>query len=86
MGIIQEFRARKKEKEMKQRALEDEDRIINDIRRRKLSHNEREMIAVLKAEKEKYLKEALRLEEIRRKHDELFRERKMMMGSFNLMQ
>ncbi len=86
MGFLENLKERRQQREARLRRFEDDDRILHNIERKKLSHNEREMIAVLKAEKEKYLKEALRQEEIRRKHDELFRERKFMMGGFNLME
>lgn len=79
MEFLDNFINRKKARNERAEFLENEDRITHDIERKKLSHNEREMIAVLKREREQHLKDALKHEEKRRKAEERFRSRQMMM-------
>ena len=87
MGAIQNFINRKRENNKKANEFEENDRIVSNVERKKLSHNEREMIAVLKHEKEEALNGALRFEEQRRKGSEMLREREMFsQGGFNLLE
>lgn len=87
MGFVQNFLQRRKEKESKIKEIEENEGIYRNIERKKLSHNEREMIGILNKEKEDALKEALSWEEKRRRGEEMFREREMMkMGGFNLLE
>lgn len=86
MGLIQNFLNRRRERESKLRDFEETDHIVNNIERKKLSHNEREIVAILRKEKETEMKKALMWEEKRRQSEELFRERQMFMeGGFNLL-
>lgn len=87
MGLIQKFIQRRREREGKVKDAEENDSIFHDIERKKLSHNEREMIGIFKKEKEEALTEALRFEEKRRRGTELLRERTMFNhGGFNLLE
>lgn len=86
MGVIENFFKRRRERNRQESEFEDIDRAHSNIERKKLSHNEREMIAVLNREKENYLKEGLQWEEKRRKANELFREREMMRSNIHLLE
>ena len=87
MGLIGNIIQRRRERESKQKEFEENDRIVNNIERKKLSHNEREIIGIMKKEKEKHFQEALRWEEKRRRGEEMFNERQMFMhGGFNLLE
>lgn len=87
MGFLKNFLERKREREARVRRAEDDDRVLNNIERKKLSHNEREVIGFLRREKEEHLKDALRFEEQRRRTEELCKEREMFNGGgFNLLE
>lgn len=86
MGILHNFIERKREREQGMKQAEDNDKIFSDIERKKLSHNEREILGILKREREEHLKDALRWEERRRKGDEMLHEREMMGRGFNLLE
>ena len=60
--------------------------MVSNVERRKLSHNEREMMAVLNREKEENLKQALKLEEQKRKITDIWREREMMRSNVHLLE
>lgn len=86
MGILDKLKKNKQRTDLLRKEYENIDRITHDIQRKKLSHNEREMMAILKREKENNLKEALKFEEKRRKAEEMFKEREMWKGGINLLE
>ena len=86
MGVIGDFIKGRKERNRRESEFEDIDRAHSNIERKKLSHNEREVVSILRREKENSLKEILNWEEKRRKGDELFREREMMRGNIHLLE
>lgn len=86
MGLIQNFIQNRKESNRKVKEYEDNDNMVSNVERKKMSHNEREVLAILKKEKENSLKEILRLEEKRRKGHELLLEREMMSGRIHLLE
>lgn len=59
MSIFNKFFNRSREKKDKLRNYQDEDQIVETVKQRKLSHNERALLKSLQEEKEKYIKEAL---------------------------
>lgn len=84
MGFLENLRERKRERTERERRFEEDHRISDNFHRKKMSHVEREMVAILTKEKEQHLKDALKFEELRRKREELFKERQMMRGHINL--
>ena len=81
MGLLKDFIERKRERNRKENEFEDADKISSNIERKKMSHNEREVAAILRKEAEKNFKDTLKWEEERRKADDLFHTRQMMMGN-----
>ena len=59
MGIIQNWIARKKERERLQESYEDDDRIRSKIGERKQSHNERVLKQLIEEDRQEAIKEAL---------------------------
>ena len=78
MGFIKDFLERRKERDLRMRTAEDDDRIFSTIHERKQSHWEREMIKGLEKEKQQCIKEALHWENKKRMADEKLKARNMM--------
>lgn len=81
MGFIKDILQKSRERKDKLRSYQDEDRVVETIRQRKLSHDERVLIESLEEEKQKYIKEANYWEKKRRQYEERSKARSMM--SFN---
>lgn len=60
------------------REFEENDRILNNVEQRKLSHYERELIKSMEAEKQKLLKETLHWENKKRMAEDKLNARNMM--------
>lgn len=86
MGMIGDFIKGRKEKNKQEGEYEDHDRMVSNVERKKLSHNEREMMAVLKKEREENLKKALDFHEKERKLNDIWREREMMRSNVHLLE
>ena len=81
MGFLKNLFNRANERKEKLKELEEDQRIIETVEKRKLSHNERELMKNLEEEKEKLYKEALYWEN--RKRMALERKKSSDMMKFN---
>lgn len=78
MGFIKNFLAKRKERDNKEKEYEDNDNIVRHVEEKKKSHYERELIKSLEEERQKYIKEALHWDNIKRQIDEKIKAREMM--------
>lgn len=78
MGFIQDMLRKRKERDMKLKAYEDDDFIVNNVGQRKLSHNERVLIKSLEEERQECIKETLLWDAKKRKAEDLLKTRNFM--------
>ena len=80
MGF-RDFLAKVRERKQRLKDYEENDRIVNGVEIKKLSHNERELSKILEKERQQSIREALFWEEKRRQCDERIKARQMMTGN-----
>ena len=86
MGIIQNILRKSQEKKERMREIENNDRMLNNLETKKLSHDERIIIKGLEEERAEVLKEALKWDERKRKALDKLRSREMMQFNSNMFQ
>jgi hypothetical protein len=86
MGKLSDFMERINRRKKAQKEYEDNQRVVNNAEQKKLSHTERELMKVLKEEKEQLMKETLYWENEKRKAKEKLKAREFMQFSPGLFQ
>jgi len=84
MGIVGDFLEKMKQRKNRLDEIESEERMQNIANQKKLSHNERELIKILEKDKQQAIREALILEEKKRRAEEKLKSRQMMQSDFCL--
>ena len=86
MGVISNFIARARERKDRERELEEDNRIVGRVEEKKLSHNERELVKRLEAERQTAIKDALYWDDRNRRAKERLAARQMMTFDSNMFQ
>lgn len=84
--MIREIIENWKQKNMRFKEMEEEDRMVNKLQQRKLGHNERELNKFMEEERQKQITNDLKLAKLKRRWEDKQQEKNMMnfnSGLFN---